>query len=100
KDLVIARADVGHFSVGDVAVVERRAPVRPALEHGELADLVGDLADHLDASGAGADHRDLLAFEIDRLLRPVIGVERAALEILDAYYWPQEPVDLKGKKVA
>ncbi len=80
EDLVVAAADVRHLGLGDRAVVERRAPVRPALEHGEFAHLVRDLADHLDRRRSGADHRHFLAGEIDRLLRPVIGVERAALE--------------------
>ena len=80
EDLVVAPADVGHLALGDRPVVERAAPVRPALEDGELAHLVGDLADHLDAGGAGADHGDALARHVDRLVRPVEGMERPALE--------------------
>ncbi|MBA7638652.1 hypothetical protein ES703_46308 [subsurface metagenome] len=85
EDIVIARTDVGHLLIGDRAVVERRAPVRTALEHRELANLVGDLRDQLDSGGAGADHGDLLAFEIDRLVRPIKGVERASPKILYAF---------------
>ena len=80
KDLVVTRADIGHFLIGDRAVIERRAPVRPALEHGEITDLVGDLTDDLDGGGAGADDGDLLAGQVERLVRPVEGVERASLE--------------------
>ena len=85
KYLVIARTDVGHLLVRNRTVVERRAPVRPALEHGEVADLVGDLTDDLDGGGAGADDGDLLAREIDRLVGPIKGMERAALEGIHAF---------------
>ncbi len=84
EDLVVAPADVGHLLVRDQAVVERAAPVGPALEHRQIANLVGDFADHLDRGRAGADHRHLLARKIDRFLRPVIGVERPALEGIHA----------------
>ena len=84
EDLVVARLMSAISLVGDRPVVQRRAPVRPALEHGELAHLVGDLADDLDAGRAGADHGDPLAGQLDRLVRPVVGVERAALEAVHA----------------
>ena len=80
KDLVVARPDVGHLGVGDRAVVERRTPVGPTLEDLQLADLVGDVGDHLNARGSGADHGDLLASQFDRLLGPVERVEGLSLE--------------------
>src|SRR6266545_2550795 len=85
KNLVIARANVGHVSFGDRTVVERRAPVRTTLKHGQLTDLVRDLADHLDRGGAGADDADPLAGELDRLVRPIKSMERAPLERLHAF---------------
>src|SRR6516165_5152343 len=85
EDLVIARANIGHFFLRDRAVVERRTPVWPALKYGEIADLVGNLAYQLNACGAGANHGHFLVNEIDRLMRPVISVERAALEVVDAF---------------
>src|SRR5207244_5893021 len=58
----------------DRAVVERRAPVRGALEHREVADRLGDLGDRLHRGRPGADHRDTLAREAHRLVRPHAGV--------------------------
>src|SRR4029079_13952059 len=75
EDFVVARADVGHVSFREWAVVEWRAPVRTALKHVTLADLVGDLADYLDCGRAGADDADLLAGQIDRLMRPIESME-------------------------
>ncbi len=46
--------------------------------------LSGDLADHLDCGRAGADDADPLAGQFDRLMRPIKGVERAALERVHA----------------
>jgi hypothetical protein len=54
------------------------------LEDLELADLVGDLGDHLDPGGAGTDDTDPLAGQIDRFLGPVEGVECLALEVIHA----------------
>ena len=68
----------------DLAVMQRRAPVRRALEYGEMADFAGDGLDGLHAGGAGADHGDALALEVDRLFRPARGVERASLETVAA----------------
>ena len=56
-----------HLRLRDGPVVERRTPVRPALEDGEMGRGLGDLRDELDGGGAGADHRDPLALEADRL---------------------------------
>ena len=49
-----------------------------------MADLGGDGLDGLDAGGAGTDHGDALAGEIDRLLRPARGVEGLSLEAVAA----------------
>src|SRR6202035_2381782 len=68
----------------DLAVVQRRAPVRRALEYGEMADLARDGLDGLHAGRAGADHGDALTGEVDRLFRPARGVERASFETVAA----------------
>ena len=68
----------------DLAVVQGRAPVGRALEHGQVAGGLGDLLDGLHAGGAGADHRDPFAGEAHRLMRPARGVVGLALEGLDA----------------
>src|SRR6185369_16821552 len=80
EDFLIACTNVGHLFVGDRSVVERCAPVWPPLKHGQLADLVRNLADHLDGGGAGADDGDLLAGHSDGFMGPIIRVERAPLE--------------------
>ena len=55
-------------AVGHVAVVVRvgEHPLRGALEHGELLDLVGDGRRDLEAAGAGADEREPRAPVVDR----------------------------------
>ena len=52
-----------------------------ALEHGQVAGGLGDFRDGLHAGRAGADHRDALAREAHRLLRPVMGVAGLALGV-------------------
>ena len=79
EDVVVTGLDVGHLGRRDLTVVQRSAPVRSPLEHRQLADLVGDLTDHLHARRAGADHRNPLAGQLDRLGGPVEGVERRTL---------------------
>jgi len=61
-------------------VVRRQAEVGRALEDGDLGGLSGDLRDRLDRRGAGADHRDAAAGEVDALMRPAAGVVGLALE--------------------
>src|SRR5208283_4674128 len=82
KDLVISRADVSHLRIGDWPVVQGSRPVGPALEYGQIADLVGDLRNNLNARGAGANHSDLLTRHLHRFVRPVERMERTALEFL------------------
>ena len=65
-------------------VVQRRAPVRRALEHREVPDRLGDLGDRLDRGRAGADHRDALAREAHRPMRPRAGMVGLAAKALDA----------------
>ena len=71
----------------DLAVMQRCAPVRRALEYGEMPDLAGDGLDGLHTGGAGADHGNALASKIHRLLRPTRRMEgpaRKRLASLDA----------------
>src|SRR5205085_3453804 len=84
KNLWIRGLDASLGGRVDRAVVKRRAPVRGALEHREVADRLGDLVDRLHRSRAGADHRDALALEADGLVRPPARVVRLSAEALDA----------------
>ena len=80
EDLVVARANGRHFLIRDRRVVERRGPVRPALEDRQMTGYLRDLGDDLDSGRAGTDDRDLLAGQIRLIVRPVEGVERQPLE--------------------
>ena len=71
----VARLDLLLHLRIDLAVVQRRAPVGRALEHGEMADASGYGLDGLHARSAGADHGDSFAGEIDGFVRPSRGVE-------------------------
>ena len=84
KDLGIIGPDPVHLLLADLGVVQWRAPLGGALEHGQMAGGLGHLRDGLHAGRAGADHRDALAFEAHRFLRPVMGVAGLALECRDA----------------
>ena len=57
-----------------------QAPDRRALEDGEVLDLGRDRRDHLDGGGAGADHRDALAAQVDVVV-PARGVHHRAGEV-------------------
>src|ERR1700732_3089069 len=61
-----------------------RAIIRRALENRESANFFGDNRDELDRGRSGANHRNSLAGEIDLSIRPSGGVERLALEAVDA----------------
>ena len=69
----------------DLAVMQRRAPIGRALEHGEMPDVSRDGLDRLHAGGAGADHGDALAGEVDRFMRPSRGVERWPPKLIAAF---------------
>ena len=47
------------------------------------ADVRRDLRHELEGAGAGADHRDALALQVD-VVAPARGVERRALEVVEA----------------
>ena len=84
EDLGIVGANGCHLVGLDLAVVQRRAPVGRALEHCELLRRLRHFLDGLNAGRTGADHRDPLALEAHRLVRPARGVAALPLEGLDA----------------
>src|SRR6185369_5073974 len=72
-------------------LLHRQREIRRALKDREL---FGDLAcflDHLDAAGAGADHADALAGEVETVLRPVSRVKARTGEALEA----RQPWDVR-----
>ena len=85
EDVGVVGADFAHFLGRDAGVVQRRRPLRGALEHGQVARGLGDFRDGLDAGGARANHRDPLAGKADGLLGPVMRVAGLAPEALDAH---------------
>ncbi len=85
KNLIVARANVGHLLFRDQPVAEGSAPVRATLEDREFAYLVRDLPDDLYASRTGANDRDFLPGQLNRLVRPVERVEGAAFKGVHAF---------------
>src|SRR3546814_6852672 len=70
----VPRAQLPHLCLRDVSVVQRFAPVRAALEHGQVLCGLGDLRDRLHTRRARPDHSDPLALECHLVLRPEPGV--------------------------
>src|SRR5690606_37546881 len=66
------------------AVARRHAEVRRALEHGEVAGVLGDDRDRLDRRRAGADDADALAVERHRMMRPQARLVELAAEVAEA----------------
>ena len=64
--------------------MQRRAPVRRALEYREVPGGLRHLLYGLHAGCPGADDGDALALEADRLMRPARGMAGLALETLDS----------------
>jgi hypothetical protein len=62
------------------AVGRRDGELSGALEHGQLPGLLGDHRDGLDGGSSGADDCHPLARQVNRLVRPVRGVQRQAPE--------------------
>ena len=84
EDLFVARLDVAHLCVGNLAIVQRRAPIGSALKHGQVADGLGDFLDGLHGGRAGANDPDALAREVDALLGPGVRVAGLPLEGAEA----------------
>ena len=76
----VARLPFALRLVAEWAVAAGDAEVGRALEHREVQRLLRHRRHGLDARRAGADHADAPAGEGDRLMRPLAGVEPAALE--------------------
>src|SRR3954452_20077999 len=83
EDFVVACPDIAHLLLGNLAVVQWRAPVRGALKYGELSDRLGDFLDRLHCGRAGADDADALAGEIDPVPRPGMRLTGDAFERAD-----------------
>ncbi len=64
-------------------VMSRNAEIGRALEDVEMGRLGRDMRDRLDRRRAGADDGDLLAGEIDALMRPEARVVRAPFELVE-----------------
>src|SRR3546814_14170594 len=82
----VPRAQLPHLFLRDGSVVQRFAPVRAALEHGQVLCGLGDLRDRLHTRRARPDHSDPLALECHLVLRPepgVIGLASIAIPPLD-----------------
>ena len=86
KDLGEIGPDPAHFIFADFSIVQWRAPLWCALEHGQMARSLGHFRNGLHAGRAGANDRDALALKANRFLRPVMGVTGLPLEGLDAGY--------------
>jgi hypothetical protein len=95
EDVAVPRADPPHFLGVDGTVVERGTPVRAALENREVRGGLGHDRDQLHGRSAGADHRDPLALEVHRLVRPepsMVGLALEAIDALDLWH------DRRGKR--
>ncbi len=55
EDLRVIGPDPVHLLLADLGIVQRRAPLGGALEHGQVAGGLGDFSDGLYARRAGAD---------------------------------------------
>ena len=80
EDFRIACLDLHLFFRGDLAVMQGRGPIRRALKHCQMPNILGDGLDDLNGGRARADNANTLALEIDRIMRPAGGVEGLACE--------------------
>ena len=75
----------------------RQEPRRRALEHHEVGRDLGDARNELRGAGAGADHGDALAVQVDGVVPPG-RVERRPREVVDALdVGHRRPVELSGR---
>ena len=82
EQLQLGRLDLGLRVGVDRGVVQRRAPVGRALEHGEVTGGLRDLLDHLHAGGARADDAHPQPRHVEPLGRPPCRVERRTREVV------------------
>ena len=85
EDRVVAGLDPGLGPGVDGRIVQGRAPVGAALEHRQMARRLGHHRDQLHGGGARADDADALAGKLQRLARPVRGVEGGPAEIRHSF---------------
>ena len=83
-DLGIVVAKLLPLLLAERGVAGGNGEIRGALEHRQLARLLGDDRHRLDRRRSGADDADALAGEIDLFMRPVAGVVDLALEAIEA----------------
>ena len=81
---IVARPDDLHLVRPYSSVVERRAPVWPALENGQVTDRLAYRLDDLHARSPGPDHRHPLAFDLHRRMRPARRMKGLPSKRLDA----------------
>ena len=86
EDFRIACFDLGLFFGRDLAVVQRRCPIRRALKHCQMANILGDGLDDLDGGRARADDTNAFAREINRIMRPAGGMESLTLKGISPRY--------------
>src|SRR4030095_5655548 len=68
----------------DGAIAERRTVIGRALEHRQMADLLGDLGNELDPGGAGTDDAHPLASKVQALRWPPASVTPDTLKAVEA----------------
>src|SRR5712692_4599617 len=84
EDVRVARLDLAlRFGI-DGRIAERRTVIGRALEHRQMADVLGDLRDELDTGGPGADDAHPLTGQVHALRRPSTGVTPVAGEAVEA----------------
>src|SRR5205823_4012075 len=84
ENVRVARLDLAlRFGI-DGGIAERRTVIGRALEHRQMADVLGDLCDELDPGGPGADDTHPLAGQVQALRRPATGVTPGTLEAVEA----------------
>src|SRR4051794_20813505 len=85
EDLLVLRADIAHLGLGNLAVVQRCAPVGGALKYRQVPDGLGEFLDCLHRGCTSADDPDALAGKVHTLSGPGMGVARQALEGVDTW---------------
>src|SRR5882672_3995272 len=84
EDVRVARLDLTLGFRIDRLITEWCTIIGRALEHRQMADVLGDLRDELDPGGPGADDAHPLAGQSHALCRPSTSVAPGALEAIEA----------------
>src|ERR1700712_375805 len=83
ENLPVVRLDVAHLRLGNLAVVQRRAPVGRALKDSQVTDCLGEFLDCLHGGRPGANDSNALASKVDAIPGPCMRVAGSALEGVD-----------------